>query len=402
MVLIQMTKDSSQTSSQQERRRCSRERGENAISNSVSPQHHNAPFHPNAPPRRRYNLLRSLTIALVLSALCVYLRWKSSSIVSSSSSSSLLMESNPSVEQTCTLVNDYPPATGRDYTLVVTVPDGYVDFFINWWWHYQHNLLYPELSQQQTSTASYHVNRTVVVIAADAAAHTQIQTWWNQKQKQLVALQQPLPRVVVEQCSLNIASRLLPHVNKGNIVYTDIDVLWLRDPFPYLYSLMDKHNDNPQTLPDLYMAVDQEHFRGYHPYYCADFMIWHSNNRTVALLERWRDLLNRPRSDQPSHLREFLPSSTQPALNQVLHYAERHHVRRQVLHPLDATLTHQSLPTRFFPNGRQYFTEFTPTQQKEAIIAHNNFILGRDAMKARFQKFGLWNVNHDEDPNKNT
>lgn len=65
-----------------------------------------------------------------------------------------------------------------------------------------------------------------------------------------------------------------------NFIFTDTDVLWLRDPFPHL---------NLDQVPDLQISTDR--FNGNHtsernPVNTGFYMI-RSNNRTIALFETW-------------------------------------------------------------------------------------------------------------------
>ncbi|XP_073290818.1 uncharacterized protein At1g28695-like [Primulina huaijiensis] len=65
-----------------------------------------------------------------------------------------------------------------------------------------------------------------------------------------------------------------------NFIFTDTDVLWLRDPFPHL---------NPDQVPDLQISTDK--FNG-NPFSNRNlintgFYMIRTNNRTIALFESW-------------------------------------------------------------------------------------------------------------------
>ena len=50
------------------------------------------------------------------------------------------------------------------------------------------------------------------------------------------------------------------------------------------------------------------------------------------------------------------------------------------------------LPFDLFPNGALFFdSEWRSKQTRAPVIMHNNFIVGHDVKKARFEQHGLWN-----------
>ncbi|XP_073126055.1 uncharacterized protein At1g28695-like [Henckelia pumila] len=76
-------------------------------------------------------------------------------------------------------------------------------------------------------------------------------------------------------------SFLMDVLKRGyNFIFTDTDVLWLRDPFPYL---------NPDHVPDLQISTDR--FNGnqfsIRNQINTGFYMIRSNNRTIALFEFW-------------------------------------------------------------------------------------------------------------------
>ena len=243
-------------------------------------------------------------------------------------------------------------AHGDSFIVAVTVPDlKFIDFFQNWWHFYEKLEHRPPVVVLAPSTDVFDA---VKALGID---------------------------VYLDQCSLNIAARLQPLLQEGfNVFYTDIDTVWKQNAVNFIHVTEDY---------DAWFAVDQPKFRGFEPYYSSDLMALRATPETIQLVERWRYQIDHV-DERPSHMREFLPKSTQPLLNQVLHFEESHHLRRHVVHTQQAALRHGSMPTEFFPNGKEYFTKMSEEDRTKVAVVHNNFILGHDKMKERFRSFGLW------------
>ena len=56
------------------------------------------------------------------------------------------------------------------------------------------------------------------------------------------------------------------------------------------------------------------------------------------------------------------------------------------------------LPSLLFPSGKLFFNKFNNTQRSNAVVVHNNYIVGGNNKRDRFKKYNLWNVDVD-DPN---
>ena len=53
-------------------------------------------------------------------------------------------------------------------------------------------------------------------------------------------------------------------------------------------------------------------------------------------------------------------------------------------------LQHIALSDALFPNGKQYFETMDKNKKQAVVVVHNNYIIGHDAKKKRFQDNGLW------------
>ena len=92
------------------------------------------------------------------------------------------------------------------------------------------------------------------------------------------------------------AKHILQLLPSGNILYTDIDTVWLHDPIPYLWS-PPVGGSSSATEVDMWLQIDEETLEatkaaqmGLPPladYYCTGFMALRSNQRTVTLMEAW-------------------------------------------------------------------------------------------------------------------
>jgi hypothetical protein len=53
-------------------------------------------------------------------------------------------------------------------------------------------------------------------------------------------------------------------------------------------------------------------------------------------------------------------------------------------------LRHVGLPDTLFPTGRHYFEVMNETARRGVAVVHNNFIIGHDTKKKRFEEHNLW------------
>ena len=104
--------------------------------------------------------------------------------------------------------------------------------------------------------------------------------------------------------------------------------------------------------------------------YCTGFMALVSNPRTVRLMAAWKERLEHGRLKR-----------NQPVFNAVLHTVSAQY-----------GLDWLELPQPAFPNGAQWFEQWGSAQRAGAAVVHNNFIVGHDAKRRRFQDHSLWRV----------
>ena len=89
-----------------------------------------------------------------------------------------------------------------------------------------------------------------------------------------------------------------------------------------------------------------------------------SNARSIQVVERWGTEL------------ATTPQLNQPIFNRVLRLTDG--------------FQHIALSDALFPNGKQYFETMDRNKKQAVVVVHNNYIIGHDAKKKRFQDNGLW------------
>jgi len=242
----------------------------------------------------------------------------------------------------------------NSWTVLLTVNDGYYDFFLNWLNFYKNLNL-------------KHI--TVVVIAEDEVVRSELLRllkredvgvpfkldWVNFSKRNRPEGALEYASSTYKQMVSERPTYILQKLRDGcDIIYSDVDMVWRSSPLPFL------------KQADIVLLVDDDTYMGMSPYYCTGFFSVLSNNRTVKLMSDWESALRNPELNQP--------------------------IFNKILHGSKAGINHVPLPTSRFPSGRQYFTKSTPKEREEAVIVHNNYIIGHSAKKERFKQHKLWSL----------
>jgi hypothetical protein len=239
------------------------------------------------------------------------------------------------------------------WTIVITVNDGFFDFMSNWL------LFYEKLA----------LKNRLVVIAEDDLVYTKLEALGLPEEKMEIEKASVLQNVKealgyeTAEYKKMVSGRpthLLNHLRQGtNILYTDIDTVWRSNPIAYLAL---PENDEY----DFIIQIDTDSYYGVSPYYCTGFMGLRSNSRTISFMEKWEAALQKH------------PQLNQPIFNQLLHGQKE--------------VKHTGLPKDLFPSGKSYFDSpgFTQKKRDNAVVVHNNYVMGHHVKKERFKKFGLW------------
>ena len=147
-----------------------------------------------------------------------------------------------------------------------------------------------------------------------------------------------------------------------NIIYTDIDAIWMKDPRPYF-----KGNDI-----DFWTQIDgviegSPYFEGFIPHICTGFLALKSTPKTLEMLLKWHEITSFDR----------------------LVYQEQNMLQKVAF---ELSVNFGVLPVRFFPYGRAYFEAMPEKERSEVVVIHNNFMIGKSKKIQRFRDFRLWAI----------
>lgn len=142
-----------------------------------------------------------------------------------------------------------------------------------------------------------------------------------------------------------------------NILYTDSDIYYNKNPFTYIQSLYNEEGDiwiqNDTIYDDNYQNL------------CTGFMYIRSNNSTKKYFN----------IDYPEFTERY-KYCTQAA--------DQTYINLYVTKYLNTKL----LPLKYFPNGN-YFYNFENNIKENNILVHFNWVVGHQK-KERMKKYGMW------------
>ncbi|KAL4234649.1 hypothetical protein ACF0H5_006290 [Mactra antiquata] len=235
----------------------------------------------------------------------------------------------------------YESRSTTAWTVLLTVNTGFFDFFSNWFFYY----------------SKLKLDLPIVIIAEDDKVYKKLKTLCSycqvSRSKLNISEATNFSTIIYKKFVSQRPSYILRLLHEGkNVLYADVDSVWLHNPLPYFNASVDftYQLDLPQTV-------------------CTGFLAIKNNSKTIKMVDEWHKIMT-------------LQSETtydQTGLN-------------QVFKKYSNSIRNQALNTLFFPNGLQYFKEFNMLQRSSVVVVHNNYIIGHDNKKKRFQKFGLWAV----------
>lgn len=162
-----------------------------------------------------------------------------------------------------------------------------------------------------------------------------------------------------------------------NVMYNDVDMVWLKDPFPYL-----EGNHGIYFMDDMATVKPLNHSHDLpppgkkgRPYICSCMIFLRPTSGAKLVLRKWIQELE----EQPWTRTQ--KSNDQPAFNWAL---------MKTAAQVDMYL----LPQSAFPTGGLYFKNKTWVRETKGshVIIHNNYILGFEKKIKRFRDHGLWLV----------
>jgi WD40 repeat protein len=183
-----------------------------------------------------------------------------------------------------------------------------------------------------------------------------------------------------------------------NVVWSDTDIVWLRDPFPVFY-----YNKSI----DLQIQSDDDDI-------CAGFFYAKSNAKTIRFFDRVVNYTS-PVIDDQTAMRRYLQDDT---VSQRVGTRDEDHalkVKRTAfidywkqLSAEDDHIKEESdsqthlmrylvLDRALFPNGTAYFNAKLPQRFSiSPVIVHNNCIIGHEPKKLRFMLYKLWFLHQEK------
>lgn len=223
------------------------------------------------------------------------------------------------------------------WTILLTISDDYFDFFQNWWWFF----------------VRLNLEARVLVIAEDGDVFRKIMSNYADYayvERTDLDLEEELFYNTDNRKKIAFSriSHILRYLENGtNILYSDVDTVWLKSPFMYFTGGC-----------DMWIQMEDESI------YSTGFMAILSNKRTLTFMQRWRQILKMKLQDD------------RPVFNVLLKYID---VRPC---PLDE---------KKFASGPTY-KSLSNSERVDAVIVHNtNFELAHWMKLERFKQWNLWN-----------
>ncbi|KAG0564646.1 hypothetical protein KC19_8G127900 [Ceratodon purpureus] len=262
-------------------------------------------------------------------------------------------------------------AVASDGVLIVcTVSQPYLEFLNNW----------------LISLARQNRHQAALIIAEDYATLDFVNTRWPGHAVLIPpALHEESNLRFGSQGFFNLTSRrpqyLLEILELGySVLYNDVDMVWLADPFSYF-----KNKRDVYITDDMAMIKPEDHSHALPPpgkngrtYICSCMLYLRPTEGAKLLMRAWiKELQERQWS--PSH-----KTNDQPAFNWALN---------KTAGQVDVYL----LPQVAFPSGGLYFKNETWRQEtaNKHVIVHNNYVVGSEKKLKRFRNHNLWFVEVD-------
>ena len=152
----------------------------------------------------------------------------------------------------------------------------------------------------------------------------------------------------------------------NNIIYSDIDTIWISDPRPYFKG----------HAIDFWAQIDgvidgSPYFKGFVPFICTGFLALRSTPKTLKMLKKWQISTSENKLDQEQNLIQKIA--------------------------FELSVNFAVLPIRHFPYGIIYFNAMEKKERGDVVILHNNYVFGKEKKIQRFKDFQLWALDFQHD-----
>mmetsp|Transcript_8796 Transcript_8796/g.18420 ORF Transcript_8796/g.18420 Transcript_8796/m.18420 type:complete len:434 (+) Transcript_8796:149-1450(+) len=350
-----------------------------------------------------------------------------------------------SLVQDTSLLNASEATTNQShYLFVVTVNDGFFDFFLNWHGHFERTvskstsasndfgndgndenninqhyfgnipvliIIAEDLIVYEKLSGLYYLinDVSVIILLSESAAKSGVpsaEDYDSYGYKTLVSsrathlLDITCELVRGRRDALNKSNRTSGHDDiPWVIVYSDVDTVFLKNPIPYveakLFETVDEPNKSPQATERTGLTLaSSNRSQRLSPSYDIVSSVDNINASGFEFYYCTGFFAINPTpasvvffSQWEKELQAY-PRLNQPVFNDAIRV------------PLigDATIRHAPLKLHDFPSGRLFFEtwekeidpDFASLKKSNVVVVHNNYIIGHDAKKKRFLDRGLW------------
>ena len=200
---------------------------------------------------------------------------------------------------------------GHCFAIAVTVNMAYYGFFVNWYHHYVDAVLAASASHKpllvvvaeekevyeklQSEPLLKDTNTEIVLGAYATSLSSKSLDYKSTEYKSMVSSR--ATHLLNILCGLNALS---DHGANWNLVYSDIDTVWLKDPLPIIKAKLFDDDDDPNPKYDILSAEDNPEYFRFAPYYCTGCLVITSTPALMHLISSWEEeLLSKTQVNQP-------------------------------------------------------------------------------------------------------
>jgi rhamnogalacturonan II specific xylosyltransferase len=232
----------------------------------------------------------------------------------------------------------------NDWAILLTFNNAFYELFLNWMWYFERLFLHLK----------------VIAIAEDELAYSRLQEFKSSfsgleievVRSHIISINKSVSMKNGKEDYMRLVSArpayILHYLNRGiDVLYCDVDTIYVRDPTPYLIGDF-----------DMWMLTTKQ------GQVCnSGFMAIRSNNRTINLMNKWKEKL------------ETKLQTNQPALNMLLNTTKDIHLKR--------------LNESLFANGPD-FEHLNAEQRQNIVVVHATHSYGSSEKKERIKRWNLW------------
>jgi len=180
----------------------------------------------------------------------------------------------------------------------------------------------------------------------------------------------------------HVIQRLMEETGQS-IIFSDADVIWKKNPIPFIEAELIKDS----TLH----LIAQDDGEAWGAGYCTGFVFYMSCPATDAFIQMWKEELEH--HDYKIY--------DQYAFNKVLPVASEEGVDIQndetTVNNTKVSFNSKLLPKALFFSGNEFSKVTNITVRDGAVVVHNNWIVGYEAKIERFRSWGLWAMDNKEE-----